>query len=85
MTDLYHRVDSEKSREASLERALTEAQNELWRAQWAGRAEERRRANCPWPNKTEADKDAEATPKQGQPSGDQDQYVMIFVFRPITP
>ena len=66
------------------ERVLTKAQNKLWRAQWAGHAEERRRANRPWPTKAEADKDAEAAPKQGQPSGDQDQYVMIFVFRPIT-
>ena len=64
--------------------ALTRAQNELWRARWAGRAEERRRANCPWPNKTEADKDAEATPKQGQPLDDQDYHVIIFVFRRIT-
>ncbi len=84
MSGPHNPADSEESREASLERALTEAQNELWRAQWAGRAEERRRANCPWPNKTEADKDAEATPKQGQPSDDQDQHVMIFVFHRIT-
>ncbi len=64
MIDLYSRAVSEENREASLERALTKAQNELWRAQWAGRAEERRRANCPWPNKTEADKETrtEAAP-----------------------
>ena len=53
MNDLYSRAVSEESREASLERALTKAQNELWRAEWAGRAEERIRgkilamiANC---------------------------------------
>ena len=35
MIDLYSRAVSEENREASLERALTKTQNELWRARWA--------------------------------------------------
>ena len=60
MSEIFNHADYEVRREASLERALTKMQNELWNAQWGGRAEERRRANGPWLSEAEADKDAKA-------------------------